>query len=185
MPPSNMWLNRVAGAACVGFGIFVAITSVAGAVIGVLAWNGWLAIIYGSLGLTMGVAGIVGVWTRPPLRSALFGWFLVGIASRALVEGGLYLWFVSLPIAVVVLSGLAFELFRRPSVAGTVWASVGGGLALYSIFALAYVAPNLPAICLPFPDPGKSAVLVSYPIGNPPWDFPERKYQAYCFRASR
>lgn len=75
-----------------GFGAFVAITSVAGAVIGVLAWNGWLAIIYGTLGLTMGVAGIVGVWTRPPLRSALFGWFRVGIAGRAIVEGGLYLW---------------------------------------------------------------------------------------------
>lgn len=185
MPSSNVWLSRIAGAASVGFGAFIAITSVVGAVVGVLAWNGWLAIAYGSLGLTMGVAGIAAVWTRPPFRSALFGWFLVGIAGRAILEGGIYLWFISVPVAVVLLAALAFELVRRPSATATKWALAGAGLALYSLFALAYVAPNLPPICIPFPDPGKSAVLVSYPPGNPPWDLAERKYQDYCFRTSR
>ncbi len=185
IPPSNVLFNRVAGAACVSFGAFIALTSVAGAVIGVLAWNGWLAIAYGILGLTMGVAGAAGVWTPQPLRSALFGWSFVGIASRAILEGGVHFWLVSIPVAAVLLSALAFELVRRPSVSGSWWAFAGAGLALYSLFALAYLAPNLPPICLPFPDPGRSAVLVAYPPGNPPWDSAERKYQDYCFRASR
>ena len=152
---------------------------------GVLAGNGWLAILYGTLGLSMGIAGIASVWAGAPLRAALPGWFLVGIASRSILEGSLFAWFVSIPIAAVLVAALILELLRHRSVASTVWASVGGGLAIYSLVALVYIAPNLPAICLPFPDPGRSAVLISYPYGDPPWDVPERNYQDYCFRTYR
>lgn len=185
---SNVWWSRIAGAASVGFRAFIAITSIAGAVVGVLAWNGWLAIAYGSLGLTMGVAGIAAVWTRPPLRSALFGWFLVGIAGRAILEGGIYLWLISIPVAVALLAALAFELVRRPSATATKWALAGVGrrrpcglLAVCARLRGAKPVPDLHTVS----GPGKVSSSRLVPTCNPPWDVAERKYQDYCFRTTR
>src|SRR5712691_13211298 len=78
-------------------GAYIVVTSLGGIVLGVLGWNGWLAILYGALGVSMGAAGIVGALTSGPRRATLLGWFLVGIAARAILEGDLYLWFVSFP----------------------------------------------------------------------------------------
>src|SRR5438270_13540743 len=69
-----------------GFGIFIAVTSAAGIYFGVQVGNGWLAILYGLLGCTMGLAGVVAALVARPLRSGLLGWFLVGIAARAVID---------------------------------------------------------------------------------------------------
>ena len=64
----------------------------------------------------MGCAGIVGALTSGPLRATLLGWFLVGIAIRAILEGDLYLWFISFPVAAALIVGLIVELVRARSI---------------------------------------------------------------------
>ena len=131
----------------------------------------------------MGVAGIAGVWAPSPVRGVLFGWFLVGLAGRAVLEGDLFLWFISFPIAAVLIAALIFELVRRRSTAETLCALGGGALSLVSLVVLAYLAPYLPVIC-----PGAFAArnpvaLLSYPASTFPWDATELKYMERCLRA--
>jgi hypothetical protein len=159
----------------VGFGVFIVLTSLAGIALGLHAGEGWLAILYGGLGASMGSAGISTVWTTGATRGALLGWFLVGLASRALVEGDLYLIFLSVPIAAALLAALAFALQRQRTAAGTMGAAAGGGLAVLSLVALAAVAPSLPAICPPTRGPG-----ILYPGNTPPFDFAEYRYIERC-----
>src|SRR5260221_533422 len=80
------------------FGAYIVVTSLVGAIVGVQAFNGWLAILYGALGVTMGLGAILSGFVSSPRRALLIGWSLVGLASRAVLEGNLYLWIVSLPI---------------------------------------------------------------------------------------
>jgi hypothetical protein len=177
---STTWITRIGRIAAVSFGAWIAITSAVGIALGVHSGEGWLAILYGSLGMSMGAAGMAGVWMSGAPRGALLGWFLVGIASRALVEGDLYLVFISAPIAVALLATLAFELLHRPSVSGTLGAAAGGGLAVLSLIALAIAAPSLPVICQPFPAPGTSSWSIAYPGNTPPFDVAEQNYADRC-----
>lgn len=179
-PRPNTWFDRASSIGFVGFGVFIAATSAIGIALGVHAGEGWLAILYGGLGVSMGVAGIAGVWMTGAPRGALFGWFLVGLASRAIVEGSVNLLLVSLPIAAALLSALTFELLHRPSIAGTVGAAAGGCLAVLALAVLAIVAPSLPVICAPFPAPGKAESFILYPGNTPPFDVAERSYDSRC-----
>jgi hypothetical protein len=165
--------------AAVAFGVFIALTSAGGIVLGLRAGEGWLAILYGALGVSMGVAGIVGVRKTGAVGRALLGWFFIGIASRAIVEGDAYLFFISAPVALVLLAGLAIELLRKPSVAGFVSAAAGGGLAILSLVALAVVAPALPPICQPLSQNTFGFVFL-YPGNTPPFDAAESKYDQFC-----
>ena len=162
--------------ASVGFGAFILVTSAAGIVLGVQAGNGWLAILYGLLGCSMGLAGIAGTFVARPLRSALFGWFLLGIALRTVLDGGVYLLWITFPIPVVLLGVLLYELTRRPSRSDTTAALGGGALALATLVLLALAAPSLPVIC---PPPG-SGLLISYPPADFPWEQAEHHYTDVC-----
>lgn len=174
------WIARAGRIAALALGAWIAITSAIGIALGVHSDEGWLAILYGGLGVSMGIAGMAGIWMSGALRGAFLGWFLVGIASRALVDGDLYLIFISAPTAGALLAALAFELLHRRSVAGTVGAAVGGGVAILSLVALVIVAPSLPVICQPFPAPGTSSWSIAYPGNTPPFDAAERKYNSGC-----
>jgi hypothetical protein len=167
--------ERVARILVIGFGVYIAVTSAAGIGIGFHAGEGWLAILYGALGASMGLAGIAGVFMTGALRRALLGWFFVGIASRAIVEGDAYLIFISAPVALVLLAGLAIELLRRPSVVGFVSAAAGGVLAILSLVVLAAVAPALPPICQHL-----VGGYLLYPGNTPPFDVAELKYLLTC-----
>lgn len=172
--------RRVADAASVGFGAYIAITSLIGIALGVAGWDGWLAISYGALGVSMGVAGIVAPRLTGPLRSTLFGWFLLGLASRAVLEGDLYLWFISFPIAGILVLMLALELAHERSIPGALWATGAGALAVVSLVALAFAAPHLPAICPWSPAAGRTMVLISYPGSTFPWNVTELTYAEQC-----
>ena len=179
-----MWLRRIIEIALLSLGVFVAITSLIGAVLGVMGGNGWLAIFYGGLGVSMGMAGAVGLWAKGPVRHALLGWFLLGIASRALVDGGLDLSLFSIPLAALLLAALIRELLIQPSVASFIAGLAGGCLAIVSLIGLAWLAPQLPPICRQIPLPGTTTAEVSYPFNSPPWDVAERKYTDKCFRGT-
>jgi hypothetical protein len=176
----NPTFRRILAAASIAFGAFILVTSVVGIALGIQSFNGWLAVIYGSLGASMGNAGIIGVWVKQPLRGALLGWFLVGIGSRAIMEGTVYLFFISVPIAAVLLAALIYEMQRRPSVAGTLSALGGGALAILSLVVLAYVAPHLPALCPYMPAEGTSRASFSYPGGSFPWEGVQSQYFEQC-----
>lgn len=178
----NPWIARAGRIAVVGFGAWIVITSAIGIALGVHSGEGWLAILFGGLGVSMGAAGMAGVLMSGALRGVLLGWFLVGIASRALVEGDTYLIFISVPIAVALLAALAVELLHRRSVSTTVGTAAGGGLAILSLVALAIAAPSLPVICQPFPAPGTTSwfLSVGYVGNTPPFDVAEQKYNASC-----
>src|SRR5258708_19957539 len=85
------------------FGAYIVVTSLVGAIVGVQAFNGLLAILYGALGATMGLAAILSCFVSGPRRALLVGWSLVGLASRAVLEGNVYLWIVTLPIPPILL----------------------------------------------------------------------------------
>ena len=175
---SRPW-NRTA-LAVICFGTFIAVTSAIGIGLGIHAGEGWLAILYGGLGVSMGIAGIAGIWRTGAPRGALFGWFLVGIASRAVVEGDAYLAFISIPIALALLAALAAELLRQPSAPRTLGAAAGGGLAVIALVVLAVAAPSLPVICAPHPSPGTSTWVFLYPGNSPPFDDAEQNYDMRC-----
>jgi hypothetical protein len=179
------WLARAGRIAAVALGAWIAITSAIGIAVGVHASEGWLAILYGGLGVSMGIAGIAGVGMTGALRGALLGWFLAGIASRAILEGDLYFVFISVPIAIGLLSALTFELIRGPSVARSLSAVAGGGLAVLALIVLAIVAPSLPVICQSFLGPGRSVTIFLYPGNIPPFDAVERNYIDRCFPGPR
>ena len=182
-PPRGLHTNKapeLAGRiAATTFGAYIAVTSAAGIAFGVQAGEGWLAIIYGALGVSMGVAGIAGVWMTGALRGALFGWFLVGLASRAILEGDAYLSFISFPIAIALLAALAYELLNRRLAAKAIAAAAGGCLALLSLPALAIVAPSMPAICSPAAAFGRDESLVRYPSATL-FDAAEETYTERC-----
>jgi hypothetical protein len=167
----------------IGFGAYIATTSLGGIALGVHADDGWLAILYGGLGVSMGGAGIAGVWLKGAARGALLGWFLVGIASRAVVEGDAYLWFISFPIAAALLCSLAFELLYHRSSAKTLAAAAGGSLAILSLVGLAIIAPSLPVICAP--KTGTSETLFNYPGDSPPFDVAESAYTLHCLAPAK
>ncbi|HKW69162.1 MAG TPA: hypothetical protein VJP81_01135 [Candidatus Dormibacteraeota bacterium] len=56
-------MKRVLDIACLIFGAWIAVTSAIGAALGVQSFNGWLAISYGALGVSMGAAGLVATFT--------------------------------------------------------------------------------------------------------------------------
>src|SRR6266436_1013418 len=66
------------------FGAYIVVTSLVGAIVGVQAFNGWLAILYGALGATMGLAAILSCFVSGPRRSLFVGWSLVALAAPAL-----------------------------------------------------------------------------------------------------
>jgi uncharacterized membrane protein len=159
------------------------VTSVIGIYLGIQAFNGWLAILYGLLGASMGVAGIAAVLTKHPLRDALLGWFLIGITSRAILESLYFIWigwFISFVIVVVLLAGLVYELSRHPSAAGTLYALGGGAAAILSLVVLVYVSPYLPALCPAALAEGKSVILIPYPPSAFPWDEAELANSLRC-----
>lgn len=176
-------MHRILSAASIAFGAFIAVTSVIGIYLGFQAFNGWLAILYGSLGASMGVAGIAAVITKHPLREALLGWFLIGITSRAILESLYFIWigwFVSFVIAIVLLGGLIYELRRHPSAAGTLCAMGGGAAAILSLVVLAFVAPHLPALCPAPRGESASVLLISYPPSAFLWDEAKLKFDLGC-----
>jgi hypothetical protein len=162
------------------FGAYIAVTSAAGISLGLHAGEGWLAIIYGALGVSMGVAGMAGVWMKGALRGALLGWFLVGVASRAIVEGDAYLAFISFPIAVALLSALAFELLHWRSAAKALGAAAGGCLAILALPALAITAPSMPAICSSAAAFGRSQSMVFRYPATTLFDAAEERYTERC-----
>ncbi len=164
----------------VGFGAYIFVTSLVGIVLGVQAFNGWLAILYGALGASMGLAAILCAFVSGRRRDVLIGWSLVGLATRAVLEGDLYLWFVSLPIAAILLAALVANLAVLPSWSERTVALVAGIASIVSLALLASVAPSLPTICPPRQPPGTSISLVSYPPDVFPWDAAEHKYIDRC-----
>ena|ERR1700674_806280 len=184
-PASESRFERAAPVGALAFGTFIAITSLVGIFVGVRSGEGWLAISYGGLGVSMGAAGIAAAWMIGPARGVLLGWFLVGLASRAIVEGDLYLFFISVPIALLLLAALTIALLRRPSKAVTLGAAVGGGLSILALVALAVASPSFPVICAPAPPQGTSEMLISYPFSTPPFDAAERNYVLRCLEGAR
>src|SRR6266436_7812323 len=87
------------------FGAYIVVTSLVGAIVGVQAFNGWLAILYGALGATMGLAAILSCFVSGPRRALFVGWSLVGLASRPVPEGTIYLWMLSLRIPQILVAG--------------------------------------------------------------------------------
>ena len=162
------------------FGAYIVVTSLVGAVVGVQAFNGWLAILYGALGVTMGLAAILSCFVSGPRRALFVGWSLVGLASRAVLEGNVYLWIVSLPIAAILLTALMVSLVRMPTWSERMSLLAAGIASILALTLLALAAPALPAICPPPPPPGKSVLLISYPPGVFPWETAERKYMDAC-----
>ncbi len=162
------------------FGAYIVVTSLVGAVVGVQAFNGWLAILYGALGVTMGLAAILSCFVSGPRRALFVGWSLVGLASRAVLEGNVYLWIVSLPIAAILLTALMVSLVRMPTWSERMSLLAAGIASILALTLLALAAPALPAICPPPPPPGKSVLLISYPPGVFPWEAAERKYMDAC-----
>ena len=161
-------------------GAYIVVTSLAGIGLGVLAWNGWLAILYGALGVSMGFAGIVGALASGPLRATLLGWFLVGIASRAILEGDLYLALISLPVAAVLIAGLIVELVRARSTSAVAFGALGGAAAIVALAILGAVGPQLPAICPTHSAQTRTFIEISYPPTVFPWDAAEQKYAEQC-----
>ena len=176
-----MWTKPVGRFAAVGFGAYIALTSLVGIIFGVQAGEGWLAIIYGALGISMGLAGAISTFVDRPLRSAFLGWFLVGIASRSVVGVDILFLVVGVPLAVVLLASLGMELFIHASVANTLWAFAGAVSSLVAFALLAVAAPHLPAICQPPPPAGRSTILVSYPPDSIfPWGDVALQYFERC-----
>jgi hypothetical protein len=171
--------------AATAFGAYIAVTSAAGISLGLHAGEGWLAIIYGALGVSMGVAGMAGVWMKGALRGALLGWFLVGVASRAIVEGDAYLAYISFPIAVALVSALAFELLYRRSAAKALGAAAGGCLAILSLPALAITAPSMPAMCSSAAAFGRSQSMVFRYPATTLFDAAEERYTERCLTSMR
>jgi hypothetical protein len=184
-PAIGARFERAPQIGAVAVGGFIAITSLVGIFLGVRSGEGWLAIVYGALGVSMGAAGIAAAWMTGVRRGLLLGWFLVGVASRAIVEGDLYLIFISVPIALLLLAALTIALLRRPSRASTLGAAVGGGLSIVVLVALAISAPSFPVICAPAPPQGTSELLISYPFSTPPFDAAERNYILRCLEGAR
>ena len=162
------------------FGAYIVVTSLVGAIVGVQAFNGWLAILYGALGVTMGLAAILSGFVSGPRRALFVGWSLVGLASRAVLEGNLYLWIVSLPIAAILLIALTVSLVRMPTWSERMSLLAAGIASILVLTLLAVAAPALPAICPPPPPAGKSVLLISYPPGVFPWETAERNYMEAC-----
>lgn len=163
---SNTWISAVGRASVTIFGAYIALTSLVGIFLGVQAGDGWLAILYGTLGISMGLAGAVSAFVDRPLRSALLGWFLVGIATRAVVGVDLFVLLVGVPIAALLLAALVVYLSIRASAANTIWSIAGAASSVVAFALLAIAAPHLPVICPQSPPAGKSVVLFSYPSDN-------------------
>jgi hypothetical protein len=179
-PVSSASSGRFLRVIWIVLGAYIVVTSLAGIAFGVLAWNGWLAILYGALGVSMGVAGVVSTLTIGPLRATLLGWFLVGIAIRAILEGDLYLAFISFPAAAALIVGLIVELVRARSTSIMAFGAVGGATALVALAILGAVGPQLPAICPTHRAQTRTVILISYPPNVFPWDAAERKYAEQC-----
>ena len=114
------WRNAVGIGAAIGFGAYIALTGLVGIFLGVQAVYGWLAILYGTVGISMGLAGVVSAFVDRPLRSVLLGWFLFGIATRAVVGADVYSLVVAVLIAAALLAALVVDLSVRGSVANMV-----------------------------------------------------------------
>ena len=162
------------------FGAYIVVTSLVGAIVGVQAFNGWLAILYGALGVTMGLAAILSCFVSGPRRALFVGWSLVGLASRAVLEGDLYLWIVSLPVAAILLTALMVSLVRMPTWSERMSLLAAGIASILALTLLAVAAPALPTFCPSQAPPGKSVLLISYPPGVFPWETAERKYVEAC-----
>ncbi len=177
---SRNWSQTAGRVLATCFGVYIALTSFILTFLGVQGGNGWLAILYGALGISMGLAGAVGVFMSRPVRSLLMGWFLVGMAARTILDGGLYLWFVDVPVAAVLVVALVVEVSKGKSAANAMWTAAGGGSAIVALTMLALEAPHLPAICPAPVAAGQSVALLSYPFNVAPWDEAERQYMSAC-----
>lgn len=156
-------MRAVGKATLIGFGSYFALTSLVGILLGLQAGDGWLAIIYGALGISMGLAGLVSAFAKRPLRSGLLGWFLFGIATRAVVGADVFDLYIAVPIALALLAALVIELSIRPSVANTAWCVAGASLSVVAFVLLAVAAPHLPVICPSPPAEGQSRISIVYP----------------------
>ena len=173
------WFGKTAGAGCVAFGLLILITSVAEAILAIRAYGGWLAILYGSVGVSMGISGVLAPWAKEPNRSVLLGYFLFGIASRAVVEGAVFLW-LDIPFVLAPLTALAVAMLRRPTFGRTLWAAAGAGLSILSLVALALATPIVPPLCPQPTATGTSEWGLAYPRGLPAWDLAEQRYFQRC-----
>jgi hypothetical protein len=139
--------SKTLSSAVAGLGIVVMLACTLGIYLGIEAELGWLAIWYGALGISMGAAGAAAYFAPGPLKSALLGWFLVGLASREILEMGSWLLWVSVPVAAGLLWLLAVEISRRRSWVSVVAAIGGAVLALSSLVILNAEAPSFPLLC--------------------------------------
>jgi hypothetical protein len=174
------WSGPLGRVLATGFGGYIALTSLVLTFLGVEGGNGWLAILYGGLGVSTGLAGVVGVLSSRPLRSLLMGWFLVGMTARTVLDGGLYLGLVGVPVMILLVAALVVEVSKGRSVVNAMWTAGGGAAAVIALVLLAVVAPDLPAVCPARPALGQSVVLVSYPFYGWPWDAAEQKFIEAC-----
>ena len=168
-------LGRVAS---IIFGGYIALTSAVLIVVGIQGWGGWLSIVYGLLGIATGLAGVAATLVDRPLRSALFGWFLVGVAFRAVIDGSVYLIEFTAPIALILLVALFVELISHQNHVNIAAGLTAGAAAIVTIFVLRAVAPYFPAICVPqHPYLG---FVVQYPGNVGFWDEAQSKFEFAC-----
>lgn len=175
-PAGASGARRIVRIASIVFGVYIALTSAVLIVVGVQGWGGWLAILYGLLGIVTGLAGVAGTFVDRPARSALFGWFLVGVAFRSIIDGSVYLIIFTAPFALVLLAALVLELAYRGNYANVAAGLGAGAAAIVALFVLSAVAPSFPAICPPT-HPG---IQFSYPGNVGFWDGAQSKYDDVC-----
>jgi len=72
-PASGASRGRFLRVIWIVLGAYIVVTSLAGIGLGVLAWNGWLAILYGALGVSMGVESHAPRRSRSHLDLAITG----------------------------------------------------------------------------------------------------------------
>jgi len=167
---------RLARIVSIAFGGYIALTSAVLIFVGVQAWGGWLSITYGLLGIATGLAGVAATFVDRPLRSALFGWLLVGVAFRSIIDGSIYLVVFTAPLALVLLAALVVELTSHMQLANVAAALLAGAAAIVAIFLLRAVAPYFPPIC-PLTHAG---VYFGYPGNVGFWDEAQSKFDDAC-----
>lgn len=164
--------------ASIVFGGYIALTSAVLIVVGLQGWGGWLSIVYGLLGIATGLSGVAATFVDRPLRSALFGWFLVGVAFRAIIDGSAYLIEFTVPIAALLLAALVVELNSHSNRTNVTAGLAAGAAAIVTIFVLRAVAPYFPAICLPEHPYG--GFVIGYPGNVGFWDEAQSKFAFAC-----
>lgn len=126
------------------FGALFTIFGIFGAYSGYNTGGGWVAIIFGALLASMGLAAVVAAAMRADLPAGLLvGWAMVGLAGGLYIQAGVY----SLVFLWIPLGLLAVELVVRRSSAHGLAAAGGGLAAAVALAGFVAIAPALPLIC--------------------------------------